>query len=70
MIELPTKTISGKKKINSRQKGARGERELAAVFTTAGFPARRGQQFSGSPDSPDIVVEGLPLNIHFRGKIY
>ena len=46
--------------INSRQKGAAAERELAKVLTEAGFPARRGQQFSGSPDSPDVVCPSLP----------
>jgi len=46
-------------KINSRQKGARGERELAKFLTAHGYPARRGQQFSGSPDSPDVVCKSL-----------
>ena len=41
--------------INSKQKGSAGERELAAFFKQHGYSARRGQQFSGSPDSPDIV---------------
>ena len=45
---------------NSRQKGARGEREWAAELRRLGFDgARRGQQFSGSPDSPD-VADGIP----------
>ncbi len=47
------------KQINSRQKGARGERELANFLTAAGWPARRGQQFKGSDDSPDVVCERL-----------
>jgi len=46
-------------RINSRQKGARGERELAHKLTENGYPARRGQQFSGSPESPDVVCEAL-----------
>lgn len=41
--------------MNSRDKGARGERELAKILKEYGFPARRGQQFQGSPDSPDVV---------------
>lgn len=45
--------------INSRQKGAAGERELANLLTKSGFVARRGQQFSGSPDSPDVVCESI-----------
>lgn len=61
--------------INSRQKGARGERLLRDVFIEHGFPARRGQQFAGGTDSPDVIVPDLPwmhveckfvenLNIH------
>ena len=39
----------------SRDKGARGERELAVKFEEVfGCKARRGRQFCGSPDSPDI----------------
>lgn len=47
------------KRINSRDKGARGERELAAYLRERGFTgAKRGQQFKGSPESPDVA--GLP----------
>ena len=44
----------------SRRKGAVGERELAAVLTAGGFPSKRGQQYQGSPDSPDVRVPSLP----------
>lgn len=45
--------------MNSKQKGKRGELELAAFLRECGFSdARRGQQFKGSPDSPDVV--GVP----------
>ena len=37
--------------MNSRRKGKVGEREFAALLREHGFDARRGQQFSGSPDS-------------------
>ena len=40
-------------------KGKRGERELARFLTDRGFLARRGRQFSGSPESPDVVCEAL-----------
>lgn len=50
---------------NSRQKGARGERELASVLKQHGYDCHRGMQFKGSPDSPDVV--GLP-NIHIECK--
>ncbi len=45
--------------INSRQKGAAGERELANFLKERGHVARRGQQFSGGSDSPDIVCSTL-----------
>jgi Holliday junction resolvase len=53
--------------INSRQKGARGERELAKHLTDRGYPSRRGQQFQGSPDSPDVVCESLK-HLHIECK--
>lgn len=46
-------------KINSRQKGARGERMWRDELRAAGFTARRGQQFSGGADSPDVLCEEL-----------
>lgn len=52
---------------NSKKKGARGERELAHYLTDNGHPARRGQQYSGSPDSPDVICESLP-GIHIECK--
>jgi hypothetical protein len=45
--------------VNSRDKGKRGEREFAALLSEHGFHARRGQQFSGGEDSPDVVSEAL-----------
>lgn len=42
--------------VNSRAKGARGEREWRDQLRALGCPsARRGQQFSGGADSPDVV---------------
>ncbi|MDD3585644.1 MAG: hypothetical protein PHQ75_00550 [Thermoguttaceae bacterium] len=56
-----------KSKINSRNKGAAGERELAhELVRVFGCTARRGQQFSGSPESPDVVTS-LP-GIHIECK--
>jgi Holliday junction resolvase len=48
--------------VNSRNKGKRGELEFAHYLTDAGFPARRGQQFSGGKESPDVVCESLPVH--------
>lgn len=53
--------------MNSRDKGARGEKEIAALLRQWGFPsARRGQQYSGSPESPDI--KGGPGGWHIEVK--
>ena len=52
-------------KINSRQKGARGEREFAELLRARGHEAKRGQQFKGGDESPD-VISSLP--IHFEVK--
>lgn len=53
-------------KINSRSKGKRGELEFAQVLRDHGLEARRGQQFHGGTDSPDVVCE-LP-GVHFEVK--
>jgi hypothetical protein len=49
--------------INSRRKGCAGERELAHRLEDLGFPGcRRGQQFRGGPDSPDVIgVQGAHI---------
>ncbi len=51
---------------NSRTKGKVGELEVAALLRDYGFEARRGQQFSGGGDSPD-VVHSIP-NVHLEVK--
>lgn len=53
--------------INSRQKGARGERLVRDIFISHGFGARRGQQFAGGPDSPDVIIPDLPW-LHVESK--
>ena len=53
--------------INSRQKGKRVELAAAHYLTGLGFTARRGQQFAGGADSPDVIVDELP-DIHFEVK--
>lgn len=50
---------------NSREKGARGERELARVLRQYGYNSRRGQQYSGANGDADVV--GLP-GIHIECK--
>ena len=56
-------------KINSRAKGAAGERELANYLREQGWQkARRTQQFAGNPEggSGDVVCENFPF--HIEGK--
>jgi hypothetical protein len=54
--------------MNSREKGKRGERQWRDELRANGYAARRGQQFSGSPDSPDVICDGLPW-AHFEVKL-
>lgn len=49
----------------SRAKGARGEREFRDLLREHGFEARRGQQFAGGPDSPDVVTD-LPCHVEVK----
>lgn len=54
--------------INSRSKGKRGEREVAALLREHGIPARRGVQHEGGPNSPDIR-HALDAVVHFEVKM-
>ena len=49
----------------SKEKGKVGEREVAALLKAHGFQARRGQQFAGGGDSPDVVhnIPGLHIEV-------
>ncbi len=49
----------------SRDKGKRGEREAAAFLSQLmGCDARRGVQYQGGPDSPDVVgVPGMHVEV-------
>lgn len=51
--------------MNSREKGKRGEIELAHVLRGHGYETRRGQQFSGLNGDADVI--GLP-GIHIECK--
>ncbi|EXG84458.1 hypothetical protein K413DRAFT_1199 [Clostridium sp. ASBs410] len=52
-------------KINSRDKGANGERELANILKEYGYKTHRGQQYCGDTGAADVV--GLP-QIHIECK--
>lgn len=52
--------------VNSREKGKAGEREFAEFLRTQGFTnCRRGVQYQGGPESPDVV--GL-VGVHIEVK--
>lgn len=53
---------------NSRAKGKHGELELKDFLRERGHTgARRGRQFHGGVDSPDVVCDSLP-DIHIECK--
>lgn len=53
--------------INSKQKGKTGELEAAKLLQgLLGCSARRGQQFKGTPESPDLV--GAIPGVHIEVK--
>lgn len=57
-----------KKKINSRNKGKCGELELVNFLKERGIDARRGQQYEGSSDSPDVIASGCLKDVHLEVK--
>jgi hypothetical protein len=53
--------------VNSRRKGAEGEREAAAeIHRLFGVEARRGRQYQGTDESPDVLA-AIP-EVHFEVK--
>ena len=56
---------NGRREMNSRRKGAEGERQLARKLGEFGYTARRGQQYSGANGDPDVV--GL-AGVHIECK--
>jgi Holliday junction resolvase len=48
--------------MNSKQKGARGERELSSKLKEYGYDTRRGQQYCGANGDADVVgLEGIHI---------
>ena len=48
--------------MNSRQKGAAGERELAKKLREYGYECRRGQQYCGTNGDADVIgLEGIHI---------
>lgn len=58
--------------INSRQKGARGEREIAEILRGYGYTdARRSAQYCGNTgEAADVVgVAGLHIEVKYREQV-
>ncbi len=53
--------------INSKQKGARGEREFASLCKEHGFDVRRTQQYCGNVDWSKVKVDTPVLVRDFEG---
>lgn len=50
-----------------RNKGKRGEREAAKELSKYfGFEARRGVQYKGGPNSPDVVLENAAIHVEVK----
>ena len=47
--------------MNSKQKGARGERELARKLREYGYDCRRGQQYSGIEGKDVVGLQGIHI---------
>jgi Holliday junction resolvase len=66
-LYLATKFRKGHGMTNSREKGARGERELADELTKRGMLSRRTVQYCGnSGDAADLRVDGTTLHVEVK----
>lgn len=55
--------------VNSRQKGARGEREVAKILRDHGIDSRRTAQYCGNTgDAADVVFPGFHTEVKLREK--
>lgn len=55
-----------KKRTNGKQKGKRGELEIAAILREWGYSARRGVQYSGASGDADVVASIPWLHIEVK----
>ena len=53
---------------SSKEKGKRGELELAHFLDERGIPARRSQQYAGGTESSDVIASGIMKDIHLEVK--
>ena len=50
--------------VNSKAKGKRAELEVAALLRSHGYEARRGVQYKGGQDSPDVLgLDGVHIEV-------
>jgi len=50
----------------SKRKGKKGERAVANMLRDRGYEARRGVQYRGDTDSPDVVSEIRDMHIEVK----
>ena len=65
MVTQRSEASAKGERMNSRQKGAAGERELAKLLRANGYDARRSQQYCGASGDADVI--GLS-GIHIECK--
>jgi hypothetical protein len=60
------------KKVNSRQKGKRGERRAVAFLKSRGIDARRTQQHCGAAGNSDVIATDYPkafIEVKYMDKL-
>ena len=56
--------------MNSKQKGKRGEIEVARILRGCGYDCRRGQQYCGANGDADVVgLPGIHIEVKRREKL-
>ena len=56
--------------MNSKQKGKRGEIEVARILRGHGYDCRRGQQYCGANGDADVVgLPGIHIEVKRREKL-
>lgn len=66
--KLYTEFVGPKKRVNSCVKGKVAEREFVDFLKDRGITARRGQQYEGSSDSPDVIAGDCLTGYHLEIK--
>ena len=74
ITHLPRSLLSGglgeRRAMNSRAKGAKGEREIAGILRGYGYNCRRGQQYCGASGDADVIgLPGIHIEVKRREKL-